>query len=124
MGTGATAFPSSDWDYWMASVNSAPIYYNLDPSIEVTNNTGLSLQVCMWWRATDGTPAVSCPSGTSAGSLSSSDGWLAGTNGCCKTSSSTAISFTIDPSDTTGWVIYGMRSTNQSCGTYTFRYRM
>lgn len=129
MSTNARVFPANDWDYYGWSVTGEGSSYgipcDIDPTIEVSNKTNIALTVCLWWRTGAATPALTCPSGTTLNiHQSGQTDWWNNSYGCCKTSSSSTISITLNPTEELGYAKARITSSSQSCGSYTFRYRM
>lgn len=128
MSTASRIYPGGEYDYYEFWLASTAYTCAVDPRVEVTNNSGQALTVCLWWRDTDGSPAnpsVSCKDGSSNNTHNTSDNsWWNGANGCCLTSSSSSFAFGFTVNDDPGIVMMRFTGTKSSCGTYTFRYRM
>ena len=118
-------FPSVDVDFFVVTLTDTEFLAFLDPTVEFTNESGVPLEVCVWWKNASGEAATltnGCTDGDAAGSYDL--GWE-GAPGCCRIAASMTgvqkVGFAV--TDAPGQALVRVRPSAGlgSCGKYTMQ---
>lgn len=76
----ASAYPDNDKDYYLVQLTGTELFASLDPTVQVTNESSRTLEVCLFWKNADPNTPADISGSCSGGNPSVGPG---GEVGCC-----------------------------------------